>query len=1124
MQTQTPTGHYTDVNTDRLAKGQRIQLPGEVGIVVIDAVVREADGVDLYVTDKALSSGLRKVTLTLEQAERVRVIAEDGAANPDVVLAGLWNEWMLGSVRSARSTVLASTTLKPYPHQMDAVYGHMLTQPLLRFLLADEPGTGKTIMSGLWLREAQRLGLVKRALIVCPAHLVIKWQADFKRFFGQDLREVTAETIRQRALAGSDDDLWIVSLNLASMNKPLRDGLHPDVAGWDAIIFDEAHRMTPTAETFYRVGKELSANVPNTVFLTATPHRGDEWYFRELLHLVDPDVFPTSSDPDSGLPKRRRPDQQSERSIPLTPGSLHFLRRMKEELVDYDTESVLFKEREAVNIKVQMNPTEQRFYDQALELVDTYFPVRGRSLAAMVYGKRAASSLYALAETLRRRHERMGTGDALAIDSGGSPDDPDDTTDDEKEEQVERAASLDVKAEKQAISEVLAELDPMLDTDRLALDELNVSKWEPMIERLADNEISPGSGRQLVVFTEYTDTADWLIRAFNDTGFTAERYSGDENHFERAAIQQRFMDRRFEVIVSTDAGNEGIDLQVANVLVNWDIPWSLVRLEQRMGRIHRIGQGHKVMLYNLVALGTREGDAHERLLDRLIEAANELRGSMFDSLDAIMERVESDTLEGGPESLLRLFYNSGPSTLPRGDWPSLEEIRRARDEYFAELRASSNEVDVEAANAARHDDYLARVNPIIVERYLSRVAKGRLLRCDPAPVGDDGFFYLSASPNVHGWNLPANLRANGTALVSTRADAREKAIDDDGHSRAADAVMLGPSDPALNALVRGLRERVEPEMWQGAVLSDSTVRENYALFVFECDIIEGAEAQNPKHRPRKHTVSWLIRVLPSGEARCVSWDTLPNLATTHEVSPVPLSATDAQSAQLAAVEAANAERARRAERLGSWVDQLRKQLRRLPNALTDPIPDRKIRVTQREKIETTIAGRIEEAEAVAHVVCGEPRRVGWAYVVAVQPDDETAEDTDPDSESVSMRLVTSVLRTQGWKVSNVHTEGYGYDLHAERGSEQRCVEVKGRAGKVSRSGITLTGGELAKASQLGDEYWLYVVENCIDGTGRLYAAWQNPAKTFHNCFTDVPLVRLAGSELKAALGRQGEVA
>ena len=193
----------------------------------------------------------------------------------------------------------------------------------------------------------------------------------------------------------------------------------------------------------------------------------------------------------------------------------------------------------------------------------------------------------------------------------------------------------------------------------------------------------------------------------------------------------------------------------------------------------------------------------------------------------------------------------------------------------------SSEVDVAAANAARHDDYLARVNPIIVERFLTRIVKGNLLRCDPAPLGDNGFFYLSASPAVHGWRLPAMLpSSNGTTLVATRADARQKAIDD-GHERAADTIMLGPSDPALTALVKGLRERVEPEMWQGAVLSDRSEREDYTLFVYECGITEGSEGPNPKQRQRKSTLSWLIRVSASGEARCVSWDTLPNLTPTQ---------------------------------------------------------------------------------------------------------------------------------------------------------------------------------------------------------------------------------------------------
>ena len=174
----------------------------------------------------------------------------------------------------------------------------------------------------------------------------------------------------------------------------------------------------------------------------------------------------------------------------------------------------------------------------------------------------------------------------------------------------------------------------------------------------------------------------------------------------------------------------------------------------------------------------------------------------------------------------------------------------------------------------------------------------------------------------------------------------------------------------------------------------------------------------------------------------------------------------------------------------------------------DPIPDRETKLAQRNKIKATIAARIEEAKTAAKVACGEPRRIGWAHVVAVQHDDEEAEEPDPESEAVAMRLVTSRLTAQGWKVTDVHTEGHSYDLYAERGSEQRCVEAKGLAGNASSAGVRLTGGELAKASQLGDEYWLYVVENCFDGEGRLYAAWQNPAETFRDSFIDVPIVRL----------------
>jgi hypothetical protein len=258
-------------------EGQRVKLPDESRFVVVELAQPVGDGGWKLVVDDG--DGLRKVGLSPSEATAVVALAEDGAAAPADVLAGLWAEWMKRASQTASATALATTPLRPYPHQNRAVYGAMLPQPLLRFLLADEPGTGKTIMGGLYLREMQRLGFVRRALVVCPAHLVTKWQADFERFLGGGLRRITADTIREDALSGTHD-LWVVSLELAAVNPAVFEALHPDRAGWDAIILDEAHRLTPTAGQYHRVGRMLATSTPRAVLMTATPHRGNEWLFQ----------------------------------------------------------------------------------------------------------------------------------------------------------------------------------------------------------------------------------------------------------------------------------------------------------------------------------------------------------------------------------------------------------------------------------------------------------------------------------------------------------------------------------------------------------------------------------------------------------------------------------------------------------------------------------------------------------------------------------------------------------------------------------------------------------------------------------------------------------------------------
>jgi superfamily II DNA/RNA helicase len=262
----------------------------------------------------------------------------------------------------------------------------------------------------------------------------------------------------------------------------------------------------------------------------------------------------------------------------------------------------LFKGRHAENQPIPLSLVEAEFYYEALDLVDRYFPVIAVPLGRMIYGKRAASSLYALAETLKRRRDGMGTAmpSAAAIEADPDGDDPAKAD----EARVIREGSKAAKAERKEIDVLLARLRPLVDDT-----DLPVSKWDPLVLTcLGRNEIKPGNGEQAVVFTEYADTADWLVRRFRHAGFTARRYSGRDKHHVHDDTRDAFARQDFQVLVSTDAGNEGIDLQTAHVLVNYNIPWSLVRLEHRMGRIHCIGQARDVELYNLIAADTREGE------------------------------------------------------------------------------------------------------------------------------------------------------------------------------------------------------------------------------------------------------------------------------------------------------------------------------------------------------------------------------------------------------------------------------------------------------------------------------------------------------------------------------------
>lgn len=1062
-------------------QGQRVSLPKTVeGWVTIDgAQETSGGGWRLYVeTD---DQELHRVDLTADEASQVQLLTQDGSAPSSRVLAGMWTQWMSAAATNAKSTLLASSPLNPYAHQANAVYGAMLPQPWLRFMLADEPGTGKTIMAGLYLREMQRYGLVRKALIVAPANLVSKWQADFDRFFDGGLRRITAETVREHALDVTHD-MWIVSLELAAVNGAVQEAIRPDRAGWDIVVFDEAHRLTPTAQTYHRVGRLLS-RAPRTLLMTATPHRGSEWLFRHLLHIVDPEIYPDpGTDQSQDLPK-------------LTPGPIHFLRRMKEDLVDYDGQSHLFKRRRATNHRIPLSRQEHAIYTQALDLVDRYMLPNAQPLARMVYGKRTASSLYALRETLRRRHEHMGRLAAAEASVEADPYGEDDAG--REEAQVVNADSTAGRAERKAISELVEQVDQSLQ-DRTIIP----SKWRILVDDcLAPEGIHPGNGEQAVIFTEFADTAEWIAERLTSEGYSARMYSGRQSNPERDEVRAAFMRGDFQIIVSTDAGNEGIDLQVAHVLINYDIPWSLVRLEQRMGRIHRVGQTRDVELFNLVAVDTREGATLHRLLDLFVTAANELDGQMFDSLSLVAE------LSGiRYEEWLQALYGDDVERRHAAEEAArrinIADVRRRARQARAQEAELASKVEAMAALTLLQEDLLERINPAIVEAFLKRLDSAELLRVQNTAAGDGILLVTSAVA------LPAGLGGERRALVATSSQALK---DNAGSADISRALALGPGSIAFGDLIEHVSDTLAPDLYRGGAAEDPTSITGYELYAYEATLTEVGGR-------RRTAWAGLIRVDETGDAYPVRWETLANLVPTPKSGGVPHPARE-QLAEEHANELANGTRTKYQEVRDEWFASARRDLENLPIDLTHQIPNRNERLSLRNRLRDQAQRRLTELEHLSKVEITEPTCMARMRVYAGAIDRSAEE---KDSERIAMRHVQRLLQEDGWVVSDVHSENRGYDLQARRGREQRLVEVKGVWDSAASRGIRLTGNEVLMAMQHRRDFWLYVVDHCKDRRGTLFGSFRDPIDVFAGDIRGDAVFRIPGSSLRTARDRTQE--
>ncbi|MTI83874.1 MAG: DUF3883 domain-containing protein [Firmicutes bacterium] len=548
-----------------------------------------------------------------------------------------------------------TSIVEPLPHQITAVYGEMLNRQPLRFLLADDPGAGKTIMTGLFIKELLIRGDLRRCMIVCPGNLAEQWQDELDKRFHLPFEILTNDRVQAARTGNAFNELplCIARLDKLSRNEDLQAKL--EQTDWDLIVCDEAHKMS--ASFFggeikftkrYRLGQLLSRITRHFLLLTATPHNGKEEDYQLFMALLDGDRF----------------EGRFRDGIHVVDTSDMMRRLVKEELLKFDGKP-LFPERIAYTVNYNLSDLEAHLYKEVTDYVREEFnradalENEGRKgtvgFALTILQRRLASSPEAIYQSIRRRIERLEKRlreeqllkrgaelkpNAFMELTEDDINDIDDLPGSEQEETEE--GFVDQATAARTIKELQAEIDELKKLEKIA-NKLRVSgtdrKWDELSKLLQDNAVmfdDQGHRRKLVVFTEHRDTLNYLadrVRTLLGRNDVVVTISGGMGREERKKAREAFtQDKDVLILVATDAAGEGINLQRSHLMVNYDLPWNPNRLEQRFGRIHRIGQTEVCHLWNMVASETREGDVFNRLFQKLEIEREALGGRVFDVL------------------------------------------------------------------------------------------------------------------------------------------------------------------------------------------------------------------------------------------------------------------------------------------------------------------------------------------------------------------------------------------------------------------------------------------------------------------------------------------------------------
>jgi len=730
-----------------------------------------------------------------------------------------------------------TSLVDPLPHQISAVYGEMLPRQPLRFLLADDPGAGKTIMAGLFIKELIARSDLERCLVVAPGSLVEQWQDELGQKFNLEFDILTRDMIETSRSGNpfSDRDRLIVRLDVLARNEELQEKLM-SAREWDLIICDEAHRMSATYfggevkyTRRYQVGQKLGQICRHLLLMSATPHNGKEEDFQLFMALLDGDRF----------------EGRFRDGVHYADTDDMMRRLTKEELLRFDGRP-LFPPRRARTVKYQLSEGEAALYTAVTEYVRNEMNRVERfaegdnkkrnnvGFALQILQRRLASSPAAIYQSLKRRRERLenelaearlsaksrrpGINEpAINPDMLGNIEEYGQEEVDELEDLISTGATTAETVEQLALEvETLKGLESMaLGVLRSGVD----TKWT-QLNRILDDDLmidAAGNRRKLIIFTEPKDTLHYLlekVRARLGNPEAVDVIHGGVTREERRKVIERFMqDKDLLVLIANDAAGEGVNLQRGHLMVNYDLPWNPNKIEQRFGRIHRIGQTEVCHLWNLVAADTREGEVYARLLEKLEAAREALGGRVYDVMGELFEGTSLKDLlfqaiqYGEREDVKAYLFRQVDGAVDQSHLLELLRRRALTNDTMPAAKVEELRLEMERAEAQRLQPH--HIQSFFVEAF--QHLGGRLKRREEGR-----------------WEV---------TLVSVRIRERDRQIgtgapiqkqyericfDKSLINQQPVAAFICPGHPLLEAVISLIREQYEPIMRQGAILVDET--------------------------------------------------------------------------------------------------------------------------------------------------------------------------------------------------------------------------------------------------------------------------------------------------------------